>query len=105
MATKLEISNIQDAKSAIAAYRSTCDGIFQSIQNDINNLVSSGFIGDAANGYKEFFDTQITPALTARLTGPDSSITAMLESLLTAVEQMLNPVDPDLANANRTAAG
>lgn len=103
MATILETSNINDAKAAINTYRTTCDGIFQSMKGEIESLCSANFIGDASKGYLEFFNEKITPALTTQLTGPDASVTAMLETLLTAVAQMLNPVDPDLSNANRTA--
>lgn len=105
MATILDISNINGAKSAINTYRATCDAIFQAMSADIQTLCASGFIGDASNGYLEFFNEKIAPALTTQLTGADNSVTAMLESLLTAVAQMLNPVDPDLSNANKTAAG
>lgn len=103
MATVLSSSNIADAKTAIASYRSTCDGIFSKTQSDINSLAGADFIGDASVGYVDFF-SQITPALTTNLTGTEESITSMLETLLTAVEQMLNPVDPELGNANKSAA-
>lgn len=105
MATKLETSNINDVRTAINTYRATCDAIFQSMKTEIETLCSTNFIGDASNGYLEFFNEKITPALTTQLTGADASVTAMLETLLTTVAQMLNPVDPDLSNANKTAAG
>lgn len=105
MATILEISNINDAKTAINTYRNTCDAIFQAMKSEIEILCSTNFIGDASNGYLQFFNEKITPALTTQLTGTDASVTAMLETLLSAVAQMLNPVDPDLSNANKTAGG
>ena len=103
MATILETNNISQAKAAITTYRNTCDNIFANLKKDIDVLVQSGFIGEASKGYVDFF-TQITPALTTNLTGTGQSITSMLESLLTAVEQMLNPVDPQLGTANQNAA-
>lgn len=102
MATVLTNENISEARAAIAAYRSTCEGIFSKLQNDINSLTGADFIGDASAGYVDFF-TQITPALTTNLTDPSESVTSMLESILTAVEQMLNPVDPQLGTANQNA--
>lgn len=102
MATILTTDNISEAKAAITVYRSTCESIFSRLQNEINNLTSSDFIGDASNGYVDFF-SQITPSLTTNLTGTSESITSMLESLLTAVEQMLNPVDSELGTANQNA--
>ena len=104
MATKLNTSNITDSKTAITNYRTACDAEFKKINGIITSLIgeNAGFLGDAANGYKAFFD-QITPGLTTQLTGTSESITSMLESLLTAVSQMLDPVDPQLKTANENA--
>lgn len=102
MATVLATENISEAKAAIIAYRNTCESIFAKLQNEITALTSSDFIGDASTGYADFF-AQITPALTTNLTGTSESVTSMLESLLTAVEQMLDPVDTQLGTANINA--
>ena len=104
MATKLDTNNITNSKAAITAYRTACDAEFEKIKSTITTLIgeNAGFLGDAANGYKAFFD-QITPGLTSQLTGTSDSITSMLESLLTAVSQMLDPVDPQLKTANENA--
>lgn len=101
--TVLATENLTDARKAITTYRSTCEGIFSKLQAEINGLTGEDFLGDASTGYVEFFN-QVTPALTTNLTGPENSITSMLESLITLVEQMMNPVDPELGNANKTAA-
>lgn len=102
MATVLTYENLSEARTAVAAYRNSCEDIFGKLQNEINTLTDSDFIGDASKGYLDFF-AQITPALTTNLTGTSESVTSMLESLLTAVEQMLNPVDPELGTANSNA--
>lgn len=102
MATVLDRGNLAAARTAVGSYRTTCDGIFAQMQSDISALTESNFIGDASTGYFEFF-RQITPALSTSLTGTDGSVTSMLENLLTAVEQMLDPVDPQLGSANQSA--
>lgn len=104
MATVLTTENITQARAAVTNYRTTCQTIFANLKNDITNLTASNFKGDASMGYVEFFE-QITPALTTNLTDSDNSITAMLENLISLVEQMLTPVDPDIGNANKTAVG
>ena len=101
--TILTTENLTEARNAVTTYRSTCESIFSKLQADINSLTGADFIGDASKGYVDFF-SQVTPALTTNLTGTEQSVTSMLESLLTLVEQMLNPVDPELGNANKTAA-
>lgn len=102
MATVLSNENLTQGRSAIQKYRTTCADIFSKMQTDIETLTQADFVGEAATGYLDFFN-QITPALTTNLTETSGSITSMLEELLTAAEQMLNPVDPQLGTANKTA--
>lgn len=100
--TVLTTETITDATAAITNYKITCEGIFAKIQSEITNLCPVEFEGDASAGYQEFF-AKITPALTTNLTGPESII-SMLDSLMKAVGQMLDPVDTQLGSANRSAA-
>ena len=96
--TILSIGDIDAAKNAVAAYISTCDGIFKKMKSTIEGLTASGsnFNGDASIGYVDFFG-QITPALTDKLYVSD-------ESLMKSIEKMLiGTVDPELGNANKNA--
>ena len=103
MSTVLKQENLTQAKEAISAYRAECESIFQSMRADIESLTSQNFVGDGSNGYNTFF-TNITPSLTTNLTGTEGSVTSLLEQVLTAAEQMLNPVDPQIGTANSNAA-
>ena len=103
MATILTTENLTQAKNAVTTYRSTCESIFLKLKADIDSLTKADFIGDASTGFVDFF-SQVTPALTTNLTGTDQSVTSMMESLLALVEQMLNPVDSNLGDANKNAA-
>ncbi len=102
MATKLATQNISDAKAAIAAYKSSCDAAFKSLDGAITGIMGEQFLGEAASGYEQFY-SQIKPAVSTKLYGDSESITSMLDSIITAVEQMLNPVDPQLGTANQNA--
>ena len=102
MATKLETQNISDARAAIQNYKSACDAAFKEVDGAIAGIMGTQFLGDAATGYDEFYQ-QIKPAISTKLYGESESITSMLESIITAVEQMLNPVDPQLGTANKNA--
>ena len=104
MATILSQENISQARAAVTNYRNTCDGLFKQVSAEILKVTGSSFIGDAATGYLNFFD-QIKPALSTNLTGTDQSVTSLMDSLLNVIEQMLNPIDPQLGNANKNAAG
>ena len=100
--TVLSQENISNAQAAVRAYKATCIELFQQLEAEITNVTPTNFQGDAAAGYLEFF-SKIKPSLTTQLTG-DESVTAMLEKLLEAVTQMLNPVDTEMGNANKGAA-
>lgn len=102
MATKLATQNISDAKAAIQAYKTACDVAFKEVDGAITGIMGEQFLGDAATGYSQFYE-QIKPAISTKLYGDAESITSMLDSIITAVEQMLNPVDPQLGTANQNA--
>lgn len=106
MASVLTSANIQEAISAVEAYVSTATDLFNELETTINNLTSSNFVGDASDGYKEFFTKQATPALTTNLTDPSSSLTASIKNMLESIkEQLLDTVDPQLGDNNRNPGG
>lgn len=106
MASILTSANIQNAISAVDSYVSTATGLFNELETTINNLTASNFMGDASNGYKEFFTKQATPALTTNLTDPSASLTASIKNMLESIkEQLLDTVDPQLGDNNRNPGG
>ena len=103
--TILSIGDIDAAKNAVAAYISTCDGIFKKMKSTIEGLTASGsnFNGDASIGYVDFFG-QITPALTDKLYVSDESLMKSIEKMLDSIrETLIGTVDPELGNANKNA--
>ena len=102
MATKLSTQNISDAKAAIQAYKTACDAAFKEVDGAITGIMGKEFLGEAATGYNNFYE-QIKPAISTKLFGESESIASMLDSIIIAVEQMLNPVDPQLGTANQNA--
>lgn len=103
MSTILEKSNITNAKTAIEQYSSECTTLYSELSTIITDLCAKYFIGEASDGFKDFF-AQISPALTSNLNGDQNSITAMLNQLLDAVDKaLLGTVDPQLGQANKNA--
>lgn len=98
MASILTHQNIAEATAAVNAYKSTADGLYRELQGLINSLTTDNFNGDASNGYRVFFDTKVTPALTENLNTLADGINSMLESIQT---QLLDTVDPELGNSNQ----
>lgn len=95
-ATKLSQENIKNAKAAVTAYQNTANSLFTSLKGTVEALPTADFIGDASSGYQTFFQN-ITPALSTQIT----NLTKMLTDILTSVEQLLNPVDPELGQQNQ----
>ncbi|MBR1393327.1 MAG: hypothetical protein IJ561_05780 [Ruminococcus sp.] len=102
MASILSSAIIVNAKTSVSTYVTTAQGLFDELSSVINNLTASGFIGDASNGFQEFFTTKVTPVLQANLTEPGTSITAGITSMLDSIkEQLLDIVDPQLGEINK----
>jgi len=93
MASILTHANITDATSAIEAYESTCNGIYQSLQGTINTLTGSNWNGDGADGCKDFFNTTVTPALTDGVASISKALKDILANIQATLLDQLDPQD------------
>lgn len=101
MASVLTHAIINNAKEKVDTYVTTANGLYEELAGVIAGL-SANFVGDAADGYSEFFTTKISPALTENLTGVGSSLMASVKGLLDSIEStMLDTVDPQLGEVNK----
>ena len=106
MASILTSAIIEDAKTSVSTYVSTTQELYSELQSIIDRLTVSGFVGDASDGYKEFFNTKITPAIVNNLTEPQGSLTAGITGMLDSIKaQLLDTVDPGLGKLNRNPGG
>lgn len=106
MASILTHAIIENSKGSVSAYVSTAQQLYSELSAVINNLTASGFIGDASDGYKVFFNTKATPALVASLTEPQGSLTAGISGMLDTIQaQLLDSVDPGLGKLNQNPGG
>jgi len=105
MSTALTKAIVENANSSIDAYVTTATQLFSNLEQTINNLTSSDFIGAASNGYKVFFTKKIQPALTTQLTDPGASLTATLKSMMDQIKtNLLDTVDENLGKENENLA-
>lgn len=88
---------IQDSIQAVNDYSKTASELYSELESIINTLTSANFTGAASNGYKTFFTTKATPALTENLDSLTSGINSMLDAIKT---QLLDTVDEQLGEAN-----
>ena len=102
MASILSSATITNAKGSVTTYVSTAQGLYDELKSVIDTLTASGFIGDSAEGYKEFFNTKATTALVTQLTDPQGSLTSGITGMLDSIENsLLKTVDPKLGEVNR----
>ena len=101
--THLTADIIAKAKNSVDTYAAAINALNAQLESLISGLVSANsFAGDAASGYKFFYDNTAKPALTTNLiTGGEclcESIKSMLDSIKTS---LLDTVDPDMKEVNQ----
>lgn len=106
MATILTHAIITSATEKVDTYVATANGLYEELSSLIATLTASNFTGAAAEGYKVFFNEQVTPALTDNLTAPGESLMAGVKSILESIQtQLLDTVDPQLGENNSNPGG
>lgn len=105
MSTILTHAVIDKAEEAVNEYVTSVSAYYSEIEQIVNSLTASGFVGDAADGYRDFFLQKIMPSVTDNLTG-DGSITGSVKQMLESIKaQMLDTVDPKMGESNRNPGG
>lgn len=104
MSTIISQQIINSSTAEVEAYVGKANTLFAELEGAINALTSSGFIGEAADGYKTFFTSKILPALTTNLTEGEASLMGALKKMMDEIgHQFLVSVDPALGEANEGA--
>ena len=107
MSTILSTQIITSLKGDADAYIKAADAEFTALQNLLGTLLTEegGFFGEAAEGYRTFFNGKITTALTTNLTAAGTtSLMGALKKMLDDIEnQFLVQIDPALGKANQNA--
>ncbi len=102
MASILTSAIIVNAKSSVTNYINTVQGLYDELSALIGQLTANNFMGDASNGFNDFFRTKATPALIDNLITPGKSLTAGINTMLESIKaQLLDTVDPQLGEINR----
>ena len=102
--TVLEQANIEDAKAAIQAYITKCNGYNTTLDTMISTLTAEGadFNGDAADGYLAFYE-KVKPAFTSQLLDNEGLMPSLVKILDSIYEALNATMDPNLKNANENA--
>ncbi len=104
MPTILTHAIISSATEKVDSYISAANGLNEELAGIVANLVSANFNGDASDGYNVFYNQKVVPALTENLTAPTGSLMASIKDILESIQtQLLDTVDPELGNNNKSA--
>lgn len=98
---------MQTAKGVCTDFRTTVSTFVSDLDNTISTLLSSGFQGEAADGFKEFYDKNVKAFFDAE--GTFDKFMSMFdkegEGLFDSIEKALvtgEGLDPSLGENNRT---
>lgn len=104
--TQISTDVIQEAISAVTTLEGELQELYSKLESTLNELTGSDFIGDAADGYMEFFQSKVQPALKDNLFDGDDSLTGAIKKILQNIQkQLIESVDPTLGSNNRSVGG
>lgn len=95
---------IQDIVDAVDTYRQTASSLATRLQSTVDTLIPGNFSGDAADGFRVFYENSIVPAVTSDLTSLLESIDQMADGIKTAIPGAQG-LDDQLGDGNRQSGG
>ncbi len=103
-ATILSKQTIENAKTAVDDYIKNIGELNQELDKIMKNL-SNDFVGEAATGYKTFYDSKVLPAIEDNLIG-NNSLAGNIKTMLDNIEQQLiDTVDTTIGKNNQNLGG
>lgn len=103
MATQISTDVISQAIQSVSTLEGTLAELFKKLQATLSELTGSDFVGDGADGYMEFFNAKVRPALSDNLYEGEDSLTGAIKKILENIQkQLIESVDPALGSNNRS---
>jgi uncharacterized protein YukE len=92
---------MNNALNVISGYRETTKGLYEQLNETVTALIPGNFSGNAADGFKIFYEKKIEPAVGEGLTKLLDSLQKMCEGILQAIPQESVGLDDQLAEENK----
>lgn len=96
----ITVKMMTDIKDAVSDYRGKTNALKEQLDSEVNGLVGSSFVGEAANGFKDFYTKNIVPANGEGLEKLLNAIDEIAQGALDALPGG-NGLDDQLAEGNR----
>lgn len=96
----ISVKMLTDIKEAVSDYREKTNTLKEQLDNEVNGLIGNSFVGEAANGFRDFYNNNIVPANGEGLTKLLNAIDEIAQGALDAIPGG-NGLDDQLAEGNR----
>lgn len=92
---------MKNALSVIEGYQATTNNLHSQLNDTVATLVPGNFSGNAADGFKYFYDNKIEPAVGEGLTKLITALHDIVQGTLKAIPDT-DGLDDQLAEGNKT---
>lgn len=96
----ISVKMLTDIKDAVENYRGKTNSLREQLEGEVNGLIGNTFVGEAANGFKDFYTKNIVPANGEGLTNLLKAIDDIAQGAMDAIPGG-NGLDDQLAAGNR----
>lgn len=96
----ISVKMLTDIKEAVSDYREKTNTLKEQLDSEVNGLIGNSFVGEAANGFRDFYNNNIVPANGEGLTKLLKAIDDIAQGALDAIPGG-NGLDDQLAEGNR----
>lgn len=91
---------LRNALNVISEYRTNTNNLHTQLGEAVNSLIPSNFSGNAAEGFKYFYENSIDPAVGEGLTQLLDAVQQIIEETLKAIPDT-DGLDDQLADGNK----
>lgn len=92
---------LRNALSVIEDYQTKTNNLHTQLNDTVSTLIPGNFSGNAADGFKFFYDNKIEPVVGEGLTGLITALHDIVEGTLEAIPDT-DGLDDQLADGNKT---
>lgn len=92
---------MRNALSVIEDYQTKTNNLHTQLNDTVAALIPGNFSGNAADGFKHFYDNKINPVVGDNLTGIINALHGIVESTLEAIPDT-DGLDDQLGEGNKT---
>jgi len=96
----ISVKMMTDIKDAVSDYRGKANSLKEQLQSEVDGLIYNHFVGEAANGFRDFYRNNIVPANGEGLDKLLQAIDDIAQGALDAIPGG-NGLDDQLGEGNR----